>query len=417
MTSALRLSMAVLLFGTAPAWAEPMTREAALGLALANNPRVSAALAGIEGAEGAREQAALRPNPEAALDIENFAGQDELKGFDGAEATLEIRQEIELAGKRAKRSDIAAYQTQIAREQAMAESLSLLAEADYAFMRLAIAQERMALAEKRLHLADETHDAVKKRVSAAAASDIQHTKADIEQSAAKLAKVKTQSALAKARSALAALLVAPVPDGVQAGLEDLPDVPEREALLAGAQQSPQIRAGALAQTQAQSQFDLAKAMAVPNPTFGLGIRRFQEDDGTALVAGVSFPLPVFNRNQGEIRQAKAAIAQADAAARQQEIGLTQMAESVWDRLMAAYQEAQNYSADMVPAAERAYAQASEGYRAGRFSFLDLLDAQRTLYEVQEARLDSLSGLYQAKAEAEFLMGVHTPLIENMFQGE
>jgi cobalt-zinc-cadmium efflux system outer membrane protein len=126
---------------------------------------------------------------------------------------------------------------------------------------------------------------------------------------------------------------------------------------------------------------------------------------------------VFNRNQGSVKAAKAGIVEVDATARQQDLNLTASAIAAWEKLAAAHKEAEAYQGDMVPSAERAYAQASDGYSAGRFSFLDLLDAQRTLYEVQEARLNSLLSLYEAKAQTDFLMNVYEPLIQNMIQGD
>lgn len=399
------------------AFAEPLDKEAALSLALKNNPRLSAALARIEGAEGERLQASLMPNPQAMLEIENFGGEDDQEGFDGAETTLGLEQEIEIAGKRSKRTQVADYGFQITQQQAIAEALSLLAETEYAFMRVAIAKERLALAEKRLSLADETHETVKKRVSAAAASDIQHTKADIEQSAAKLEKSKAEAELTEAQSVLTSLIGTLDDIQVQAGLEALPALPDRATLLEAVRNTPQARAAEFARMRATSQLDLARAQGVPNPTFGLGVRHFNENDSTALVAGVSFPLPVFNRNQGSVKAAKAGIIEADALARQQDLDLRQSAIAAWEKLAAAHKEAQAYQSDMVPSAERAYAQASDGYSAGRFSFLDLLDAQRTLYEVQESRLDSLLSLYEAKAQTDFLMNVHAPLIQNIIQGD
>ena len=397
------------------AFAEPLNKDTALTIALKNNPRLSAALARIEGAQGAHLQASFMPNPEATLEIENFGGEDERNGFDGAEATLGIEQEIELSGKRQKRSAVAEYQTNIFQEQAVAEALSVLAETDYAFMRLAIAKERLGLAQRRLTLADETHEAVKKRVSAAASSDIQHTKADIEQSAAILEKGKAEKEMAAAEGALHTLLAINADyTNIQAALNELPELPDRMALLEAVNDTPQIRAAMFAKMQANARFDLAKANAVPNPTFGLGVRRYNENDSTALVAGVSFPLPVFNRNQGEIKQARAHIIEAEAIARQQNIDLEQSAIAAWETLAAAHAASSSYQGNMVPSAQRAYRQASEGYAAGRFSFLDLLDAQRTLYEVEEARLDSLLALYEAKAQTDFLMSVHKPLIEKRF---
>ena len=398
-------------------FAEQLDNEAVVSLALKNNPRLSAAMARIEGAEGDRLQASLMPNPEGVFEIENFGGEDDQQGFDGAETTLGLEQEIEVGGKRGKRTEVAEYGFQITQQQAIAEALSILAETDYAFMRVAIAQERLSLAEKRLSLAGETHETVKKRVSAAAASDIQHTKADIEQSAAKLEKSKAEAELAEAQSVLASLLGEPNNVQIEATLEGLPRLPDRQALLEEVTNTPQARASAFAKMQAESRLALEQAKSIPDPTFGLGVKRFNENDSTALVAGVSFPLPVFDRNQGAVKAAKAGIIEADAMARQQGLDLRQNAIAAWEKLAAAHKEAEAYESDMVPSAERAYAQASEGYSAGRFSFLDLLDAQRTLYEVQESRLDSLLSLYEAKAQIDFLMNKHAPLIENIMNGD
>lgn len=394
-----------------------LDRGAALALALEQNPRLSAALARIERAKGERLQASLMPNPQAVLEVENFGGEDEQGGFDGAETTFGLEQEIEIAGKRRKRTEVADYGFHIVRQQAIAEALSVLAEADYTFMRVAIAQERLALAEKRLALADETHETVKRRVSAAAASDIQHTKADIEQSAAKLEKSKAEAELAEAQSILGSLLGTPGDMQVQAALEGLPALPDKQSLLDAVRNTPQARAGAFAKRQAISQLDLAKAQGVPNPTFGLGVRRFNENGNTAFLASLSFPLPVFNRNQGSITAARAGIIEADAQTRQLDLDLRQSAIAAWEKLVSAHKEAQAYQGDMVPSAERAYAQASNGYGAGRFSFLDLLDAQRTLYEIQEERLDSLLALYEARSQIDFLMKTHEPLIKNIIDGD
>lgn len=403
--------LGLILLQASPAYAEQLSKESALAMAIKNNPRISASIARIKNAEGSKNQAALRPNPTAAFEIENFAGTNELEGFNGAEATIGIAQEIEIAGKRKKRTDVASYQLKINQENAIADALSLLAETDYAFMRLAIAQERVKLAEKRLVLADKTHTAVKKRVNAAAASNIQHTKADIEQSSAQLEKNKADAELTESQSALTALLVTQESYEAQAMLDQLPPFPERQILLDAIDRTPQIRAAAFLEMRAHSQLSLVKAQAKPNPTLGLSVRRLNDNDSTALVTGISFPLPVFNKNQGAIQQAKAKVVETAALARSQEINLRQSAINAWTKFAAAHNTAQAYQNDIVPSAERAYEQASKGYKAGRFSFLDLLDAQRTLYEVKEARLDSLLNLYAAKTQTDFLMNTHLALIE------
>ena len=397
--------------------ANGLDKETAFQKALHNNPTYTAALATIDAADGSRLQASLPPNPNAVFEIENFAGEDENEGFEGTELTLGIGQKIEMGGKRSNRTKVADFSFQISKAQAKAQALSLLAETDYAYMRLAVAQERMALADKRLALADKTHEIVKKRVGAARAAEIEHTKADIEQAAAEVEQRKAEQEVVTAQNDLARLLgrMDAADLDVDADLNALPELVERNALLDALRNAPQMQAQEFAKMQARSSLDLARSQAVPDPTFGLGIRRFNENDSTALVAGVSFPLQVFNRNQGGIAEAKANMIKADAENHAAGLALRQSAIQAWESFAASLVEAKRYQNEIIPSARKAYKQADDGYSRGAFGFLDLLDAQRVLYEVQEARLDSLLSVYKAKAQTDFLMGTHKSLIEKLSQ--
>ena len=200
-------------------------------------------------------------------------------------------------------------------------------------------------------------------------------------------------------------------------LDNLPILPERNILLDAVRKMPQMRINQFLKMQAQSQLDLAKANAIPDPVIGLGLRRFNESDNTAFVAGISISLPVFNRNQGEILKARSQITEAEASVQQQELEIREVSLNAWESLISIYNAAEMYQSRMIPDAERAYNQALEGYSAGRFSFLDMLDAQRTLYEVEENRLDSLLNLYEAKGRTDFLMNTHLPLVHNFVKGK
>ncbi|MGE4313554.1 MAG: TolC family protein [Pseudobdellovibrionaceae bacterium] len=401
-------------FGTHSAvQAETLSRQDALALVAKNNPLAIAARSNVEAANGAFDQARLMPNPQASLEIENAAGTDQYNGYDEAETTLSISQEIEVAGKRAKRSRIADYDRLIASQNAVVETLNILADTDYAFMRALIAKERLQLADKRLELAEQSHIAVKKRVTAAAASSIQHTKIDIEQSAAVIQKKRAEQEYAQAHAALAALLSQDAEITGETALSKNAVLPSEDELMNVLEQTPLDRIAELSRFQAQSRLDLAQSQAIPNPTIGLGVRHFGENSANALVAGFSIPIPVLNRNQGNIREAHAEVARSHALADQQRLALREMARNAFTQAIAAEEQVKAYTSEMLPSAERAYKQASDGYNAGRFSFLDLLDAQRTLYEVQEQRLDSLSSFYLAKSRIDFLMGTHMPLLDTL----
>ncbi len=382
-------------------------------IVLENNPDIKMNLASIMSAEGQALQAGLRPNPQAIMELENFGGDDDFSGVDGAELTLGVEQEIEIAGKRTYRKDVANYALAAAKQEAVSQILATLASTHQSYAGYVIAQERLKLAERRLALADKTDEAVKKRVSAAAASDIQHTKVDIEQKAAAIEKAKAIEELASAKAQLERILASGV-DQINEGIGFLQtafDVPEKEQLIKALENLPQAEMMKLKELQAQSNIELAKAYGVPNPTIGLGIRRFNETDSNAFMATLSIPIPISDRNQGNIAQARAERIVAENENRSTLLSLKEASEKVYQQLLAASQEVKSYKNDIIPSAQKAYEQASEGYNSGRFSFLELLDAQRTLYEMQEAQLDSLLKLHQAKAQADFLMNAHAHLIQ------
>ena len=382
-------------------------------IVLENNPDIKMNLASIMSAEGQALQAGLRPNPQAIMELENFGGDDDFSGVDGAELTLGVEQEIEIAGKRTYRKDVANYALAAAKQEAVSQILATLASTHQSYAGYVIAQERLKLAERRLALADKTHEAVKKRVSAAAASDIQHTKVGIEQKAAAIEKAQAIEELASAKAQLERILASGV-DQINEGIGFLQtafDVPEKEQLIKALENLPQAEMMKLKELQAQSNIELAKAYGVPNPTIGLGIRRFNETDSNAFMATLSIPIPISDRNQGNIAQARAERIVAENENRSTLLSLKEASEKVYQQLLAASQEVKSYKNDIIPSAQKAYEQASEGYSSGRFSFLELLDAQRTLYEMQEAQLDSLLKLHQAKAQADFLMNAHAHLIQ------
>lgn len=387
--------------------------EDILALTVENNPTIAAASSAIASAEGTARQAALLPNPRALVEIENFAGDNELSDLDGAELTYGVEQLVETAGKRRHRKTSARLGLSAIEQQAVSDSLRVIADTQFAIMRNLIANEHVAVAEKRVALANESHEAVQKRVRAAAASDIEHAKIDIELKSADIelqrAMERKEIAYEQLRTLVGAVDV-PEVDAVE--ISHLPQLPTKLALLNAIDQLPQNQRLAFAERRAKSEFNLAKAQAYPDLTVGVGLRQFRATDETALVATFSLPIPLFNRNQGGIARAKAEARIAESEKRRGYLAARQSALAVWNQFFTALQQVKSYRDDIIPSAEQAYKLANKGYRDGRYRFLDLLDAQRTLYEVQDRHLDSLLDLHLANAQADFLLSRHIELLRN-----
>lgn len=384
-------------------------------LVLTQNPQVQGYRARVMAAEGNRIQQALMPNPEAVFEIENFGGDDPRSGFDNSEYTLGVEQQIEVVGKRSKREHVASLEKQYVSQEALAGVQATLAQTKMAYMRMAIAQERLLLAEKRMKLADKTHKTVKSRIRAAKAADIQHTKADIEVSAAEVEKRKAEKEFSLARTALANLMgLATLAQVIEVDLTTLPEMPSRESVVRSIEDTPMSVMNQLSVMRQGAALELARANGVPDPTFGVGMRHFAEDDGTAFLASISIPIMLFDRNQGAVAEAKANLKAAQSEQEAERLRLTKQAMALWQTLMSSKEEVLAYQDNLLPSATRAYAQAEDGFIRGAFSFLDLLDAQRTLFDMQEARLDALATLHETQAQVDMLTGVYTQIAATAF---
>lgn len=384
-------------------------------IVLENNPNVKVAIASIMAAKGNSTQSGLIPNPNAIVEIENFGGDDNLSGFDGAEMTFGIEQEIEIAGKRSYRRNVARYGLEIAQQKAYSNILATLADAHFSYVNYVVAQERLKLAEKRMKLSNKTHEAVKNRVSAAAASEIQHTKVDIEQKIAAIEKNKSVENLISAKAQLESILSTEA-DLITISKEILLvpfNLPDKDELITALDSLPRLEMIKLKRLQARSNVELAKAYRIPNPTIGAGVRHFKESNSNAFLATFSIPIPIFNRNQGDIARAQAEYLSASSEVKLEYLTLKETTEKIYEQMISASYEVNSYREFIIPSAQKAYNQAADGYKSGRFSFLELLDSQRTLYEIQEAHLNSLLKFHQAKAQVDFLLGVNKGLVKNL----
>ena len=149
----------------------------------------------------------------------------------------------------------------------------------------------------------------------------------------------------------------------------------------------------------------AKAGRVPDLEAFVGLQRYEEDGSDALAFGMGMPLPLFDRNQGEIEAAGHALAQATAERESAEIALTTSLAAAHALLTAAHNRVQALRSRVVPSMEEAFGAAREGYQQGKFGFLDMLDAQRGLFEARGALLDALTDYHGAVGEIERITGI------------
>ncbi|WP_010108929.1 TolC family protein [Burkholderia oklahomensis] len=384
-------------FAASPA----LSLDDALNLAAANNPLLKSAQSGADASVGALVQAGARPNPTVSLLQE---------GFDRQERTTTglLNQTIELGGKRRSRVEAASYGREFALASLDGRAAALRADVSSAFYGLLAAQRQSQVAEESAAIAARSADMADKRARAGKVSPVEATKARVAQTAAQIelsnARTRVSAALARLANVTGS---ADVRGRIASGdLDALPGVEPLSQLLGRLDDAPLARAAKADMLRTNAQIAIERAKRVPDITVSAGVKHVVTGgapDNQAVV-GVSIPLPLFDTNQGAILEAvhKAAKANADFDAERARLrlDLTQ-AYANYERSAS---EARRLKADVLPAARQSLDAMSRGYQLGKFSFLDVLDAQRTLFDAQSRYVLALADAHQSYADIERLVG-------------
>ncbi len=383
----------------APAQLSKLTLHDAILRALAASPRLDASRAGIAAATGSEQQTHLLPNPELGVEAENFAGSGPYSGFGGSELTYTASQFIELGGKREARQQAAAAERRAAETDLDAARLDLVRDVTLAYMDIVAAEENLRLARDLEDTARKVLADVGRRVAAARDPLFQKSRAEVAFATASIARTRAQDMLAMARQKLGRYWRAPLAaDAVASDAFFSAASPQPlasyEGLLA---QTPDLKRYERLREAREADADLASAGMIPDIRASVGLRQFPGGNGAAVVAGVSLPIPVFNRNQGEIARAGAEVTRAAGARRQAEFERAQQLADVWTQWQSAWSEIEALKTRALTQAERAFKQALDGYRLGGFEYLDVLDTQRAFFETRAALIAALSRLQAARA--------------------
>lgn len=381
-----------------------LTLADAIGQTLEASPRLKSATAGLEAAKGAEEQAGYLPNPAFDFQAENIAGSGRYSGVDSAEMTYGLSQEVETGGKRSYRRQAANQSVALGTFNLTLEKLDLIRDVEVAYYQAVAAQQLLALAGERKELAENVLSAVKKRVDAAREPEMQLDKARIAVASARFAHERAEREFQHTKHVLASLWSG---HNEEFSLDESqfrstvapPDESEVEAKL---EQAPDIRQWEAKRKQQEALYELERAQAMPNPKVSLGVRDLRERGDQAFVAGVSIPIPVFNANAGNIVSARNTMLKTESDSETSRLNLRNTAFQWLEEMTNAYYQAETLQTAIIPSAQNAFTLAREGYDTGRFPYLEVLDAQRTLFEVKKQYIQALQEYHIARANVQRL---------------
>lgn len=385
---------------TGPAWADPAPSFEALLERIGLTPTTVEADALLDAAEARVRQARVRPNPELGLEAENAFGSGPFSGYNNAETTLSLTQDLELWGRRGARVAVAradagtaGLRRDLATIEAGARLALVYAEAEAAQRRFLLADEALTvtIADTRaaLILVEQGREPLLRGIqgeSEAAAARATLDEAEAERDAA------------FARLTAVAMLPMPV-TSIDASLIDR--VPAAASVTSGA--TPEVRVAEAERAAAESRIEVERIRTRPDVRASVGVRRYEAEDATALTFGLSVPLPLFDRNRGNIEAAQADFRAADArlmGARQEAEADRNAAEA---RLRASVSRVTASDAG-VTAAEEAYRLSRIGFEAGRISQLELRSSRAALIAARNAAVDARLARVRAEIDLARLQG-------------
>ena len=385
--------------------ATKLSLQTALSLALVNNPELQAFSWQTRAAEALQLQAGLIPNPKVELELEEYDAEG--TGFDTAETSITLSQLVLLGGKRNKRKMVAGLKMGLAAQDYEAKRLDVFAKTTQAFIDVLAAQKSVALAKKTFSLATKVHTTANARVEAGKVSPLEASRTSIALSMSKMLLVRSEKDLTALRTQLGTMwgntkpTFAEVTGSLNTIMESIPSI---TSLIADLSQNPDVARWESEIKLREASVASERSVAIPDLSASAGLQQFEETGNDAFKFGIGFVIPIFDRNQGNIKAAKYQLSKVDneklAAIMQVQSDLT----AAYQDLTASHFEATTLQHDILPAAQSAFDAASHGYKQGKFGYLELLDAQRTMFSVRARYIKSLASYHKAVVTVERLIG-------------
>ena len=370
-----------------------LTLAQTLEEAAGRSPAIVAAERELAAAEARVRQAGFRENPELSLEVENVAGTGELRGLNRLEATVAVNQRLDLGGRRGARVEVARAELGVQRLRLAIARADLAQSVREQFARAVAARERLEQAKDNVTWAQELARVAGLLVEAGRDPPLRAVRARSALAQARAALEAAEAEELAARSSLAALFGVSTPVGGVTGssldLTPRPVAPEvsLEVKLADAERAA-AEAG-LRQQLVERRLD---------PAVGAGVRHVRETGDFGFVAGVSMPLQLFNRNQGNIAAARAAVAAADARRAGMLASTTAKARNAIANVEAAPRRVSALEGSASPEAAEALRLTQRSYEEGRASLLELLDARNAYTSAQAQLTEARLSLALATAE-------------------
>lgn len=386
--------------------ARALDLRAAIGKALAADPRLPAGDLDVEAARGGIDQAGRRPNPEAAVEVENFGGSGDYSGFDSAEVTLGVQQKFERGDKRAARLEAARGKEDVANAEIAILRREIIAQTKIDYVRVLSGMatvETLARSVKRL---EGLVPQLEKRVEAGGSLKADLARGRLAAGRARVALEKSRIDLKAAKEQLVANWSGSLGEAkdVSGKLRHNGHKPMAVAeLLPLLDRHPAILSWNAVYAERAGEVSVQHSLAVPDVTLGAGVRRFSEQDDTAFVITGSIPLPIHDRNQGNILSSQARLDKVRFEREAARRALQRRLIEAHGEMEAECLESERLFEVVVPQGRLAADDVQSSFDQGRLTVKDLLDGYGAQLDVETLQIEADTRCHTAAAKVETLV--------------
>ena len=368
-------------------------------LALLHNPLMNGAEAVLEQTQSQRVSAGAYLNPSLTASAGRGSIRDPSNGVSVTERTITVEQPLEWLGKRAARQRAADAGVAGALAGMEETRVILMADVKGAFFQLLFSQQDAQLAKENLKTVEDLVKLVSARVSTREAPKFELVKATVELQKSRKDLARADNALLVARARLNTVTGKVMGDrfAIQGTFEPIRTGMDLQALMEqGLNQHPTVRRQQKAVEQAEFTIEQERASRMPNVAV---IGQYHREAGDeSFTAGLSVPLPIWYRRQGEIGAAMGMHRRAQAERLRAQQELEQTITQHFQEVQTAQEQMQVFEQGLLYQAKEALDIAQFSFRHGVASLLEVIDAQRvyrqTLLEYAQARADHSIALAQ-----------------------
>lgn len=383
---------------------EPLSLEAALQIALENNPTLQAASGRIDAATGRAVQARAWSNPELELTAEDWPLRS--RGYKDSKRTIGLSQTLPFPGKRLLSKQAGGAGVKVSEAERAVRRLELVRDVKIAYYRVLTLERQVALSARLMAVANDSSSTAGKRVEAGAAPLQEQLRAEVQAEQARSEAGDLQRELAAAWQALAAELGRPDLVGSKLANE-LIEQPAADLLArsdgGSLEAHPALRAAQGNLDRAELESRRARLEAYPDVKVGVAAGEAGETGQSIGQVSLSLPLPLLDRGKGLRQEARANVNVARAELHAVRIQLQRELADAAGRYRTACEQVAGYRERILPKAVEALRLVQAGYEEGKFGFADLVDTQRTTAEVQMTYQSKLFEMSAARAELEALL--------------